>query len=289
MCMFGWSFVILFVVCTCSVGHLSYCLLFGWSVVVCCANFNVFEARLTPKVLIRSKCTTCRFVLSSLWEDKTRMLLQQDCVYLLNVNFRGWCVVLCNSPMGLIHSALVAVFWFDCWEWWVCVVSVSLAVLQCPSFSGLSRNVNGRDVWFRLKRNSFASWFFRDFDAWIFHPSPVLNGRQKGWVACLSSGLWSSAAAGFDWCCGVLWWLVWSFVVSLLCRFGCDLFLSRFVQWRDLAEGFGCLRGWPWLLVVVGYLVDPASSHMLVSKTKPCMCKYKRLNRETANGSLNQL
>ena len=40
---------------------------------------------------------------------------------------------------------------------------------------------------------------------------------------------------------------------------------------------------------VVGYLVDPASSHMLVSKTKPCMCKYKRLNRETANGSLNQL
>ena len=40
---------------------------------------------------------------------------------------------------------------------------------------------------------------------------------------------------------------------------------------------------------VVSYLVDPASSHMLVSKTKPCMCKYKRLNRETANGSLNQL
>ena len=24
------------------------------------------------------------------------------------------------------------------------------------------------------------------------------------------------------------------------------------------------------------YLVDPASSHMLVSKTKPCMSKYKR-------------
>lgn len=23
------------------------------------------------------------------------------------------------------------------------------------------------------------------------------------------------------------------------------------------------------------YLVDPASSHMLVSKIKPCMCKYK--------------
>ena len=24
------------------------------------------------------------------------------------------------------------------------------------------------------------------------------------------------------------------------------------------------------------YLVDPASSHMLVSKTKPCMSKYKK-------------
>ena len=45
-------------------------------------------------------------------------------------------------------------------------------------------------------------------------------------------------------------------------------------------------RGGRWM---EGYLVDPASSHMLVSKIKPCMCKYKRLNRETANGSLNQL
>ena len=37
------------------------------------------------------------------------------------------------------------------------------------------------------------------------------------------------------------------------------------------------------------YLVDPASSHMLVSKIKPCMSKYKHFIRETANGSLNQL
>jgi hypothetical protein len=36
-------------------------------------------------------------------------------------------------------------------------------------------------------------------------------------------------------------------------------------------------------------LVDPASSHMLVLKTKPCMCKYKLLYGETANGSLKQL
>ena len=36
-------------------------------------------------------------------------------------------------------------------------------------------------------------------------------------------------------------------------------------------------------------LVDPASSHMLVSKVKPCMSKYKFLYGETANGSLQQL
>ena len=36
-------------------------------------------------------------------------------------------------------------------------------------------------------------------------------------------------------------------------------------------------------------LVDPASSHMLVSKVKPCMSKYKLLYSETANGSLKQL
>ena len=37
------------------------------------------------------------------------------------------------------------------------------------------------------------------------------------------------------------------------------------------------------------YLVDPASSHMLVSKIKPCMSKYKLSHSETANGSLDQL
>ena len=36
------------------------------------------------------------------------------------------------------------------------------------------------------------------------------------------------------------------------------------------------------------YLVDPASSHMLVSKIKPCMSKFTLFHGETANGSLNQ-
>ena len=36
-------------------------------------------------------------------------------------------------------------------------------------------------------------------------------------------------------------------------------------------------------------LVDPASSHMLVSKIKPCMSQYKSLYGKTANGSLQQL
>ena len=42
-------------------------------------------------------------------------------------------------------------------------------------------------------------------------------------------------------------------------------------------------------IFATNYLVDPASSHMLVSKIKPCMSKNKPLNGESANGSLNQL
>ena len=40
---------------------------------------------------------------------------------------------------------------------------------------------------------------------------------------------------------------------------------------------------------VVYNLVDPASSHMLVLRTKPCMSQYKLTYCETANGSLKQL
>ena len=50
------------------------------------------------------------------------------------------------------------------------------------------------------------------------------------------------------------------------------------------------------LLVVVLFrswfgtnLVDPASSHMLVSKIKPCMSQYKLQYGKTVNGSLKQL
>lgn len=38
------------------------------------------------------------------------------------------------------------------------------------------------------------------------------------------------------------------------------------------------IRQWAWAVLASRkecYLVDPASSHMLVSKIKPCMCKYE--------------
>ena len=37
------------------------------------------------------------------------------------------------------------------------------------------------------------------------------------------------------------------------------------------------------------HLVDPASSHMLVSKIKPCMSQYNSLHGNTANWSSKQL
>ena len=57
------------------------------------------------------------------------------------------------------------------------------------------------------------------------------------------------------------------------------------LNYSILSEGF------PWVFGHPGhdsYLVDSASSHMLVSKIKPCMSKYKQLYRETANGSMGR-
>ena len=53
--------------------------------------------------------------------------------------------------------------------------------------------------------------------------------------------------------------------------------------------GAACLARALCLFTLRRNLVDPASSHTLVSKIKPCMSKYKHLYRETANGSLYQL
>ena len=62
-----------------------------------------------------------------------------------------------------------------------------------------------------------------------------------------------------------------------------------FIQW---ATGFPSLasvgRVSRDIYFTGGILVDPASSHMLVSKIKPCMSKFTPLYGETANGSLNQ-
>ena len=54
-----------------------------------------------------------------------------------------------------------------------------------------------------------------------------------------------------------------------------------------LLGAFWCRR--PVLPAHDSYLVDSASSHMLVLKIKPCMSKYKQLYSETANGSLYKL
>ena len=57
------------------------------------------------------------------------------------------------------------------------------------------------------------------------------------------------------------------------------------LNYSILSEGFPGVLGH---LGQDSYLVDSASSHMLVSKIKPCMSKYKQLYRETANGSMGR-
>ena len=45
----------------------------------------------------------------------------------------------------------------------------------------------------------------------------------------------------------------------------------------EYAVGIGVSKIMPFPTAEGSYLVDPASSHMLVSKIKPCMSKYKLL------------
>ena len=51
----------------------------------------------------------------------------------------------------------------------------------------------------------------------------------------------------------------------------------------------GSFNGSITTIAIISNPVDPAGSHMLISKTKPCMSKYKFLYNETANSSLKQL
>ena len=77
----------------------------------------------------------------------------------------------------------------------------------------------------------------------------------------------------------------------IICRLAVAALAAGRLMWRkplgdEALPPNGRLAIWP---LEDSYLVDPASSHMLVSKIKPCMSKYKQLYGETANGSLNQL
>ena len=43
----------------------------------------------------------------------------------------------------------------------------------------------------------------------------------------------------------------------------------------EIQELMSNIELFDYLLTIVYYLVDPASNHMLVSKAKPCKCKFK--------------
>jgi hypothetical protein len=53
------------------------------------------------------------------------------------------------------------------------------------------------------------------------------------------------------------------------CGFAVGLAFGQIFPWGE--DGSCCAGVWD------SYLVDPASSHMLVSKIKPCMSKYKQI------------
>ncbi len=65
-------------------------------------------------------------------------------------------------------------------------------------------------------------------------------------------------------------------VINVHCKFDCRVNTYAINTTNNIA----CYR--------MTNLVDPASSYMLVSKVKPCMCVHKSLHSETANGSITQ-
>ena len=82
--------------------------------------------------------------------------------------------------------------------------------------------------------------------------------------------------------------LVWELGIGLHpmpCPFATPASWLLSFAWRGAGSQPPSALTW-WLCT---NLVDPASSHMLVSKIKPCMSQYKLLYGETANGSLKQL
>ena len=96
--------------------------------------------------------------------------------------------------------------------------------------------------------------------------------------------------SSFGMCVGVLKHFMWFVTWGVLPQSHLDLWHLTAAL---LCEGRKRLRASPLLSEASQLwwinLVDPASSHMLVSKIKPCMSQYKLLHGETANGSLKQL
>ena len=112
---------------------------------------------------------------------------------------------------------------------------------------------------------------------WSPRTRPLLGGRVR-----LSGSLpWRDL--GSSTCYKLtLWWLLgslgqWSAVLASS-EPGDAFYHSSAYSWVHLMNG-AVANTWPVLctscLCINSYLVDPASSHMLVSKIKPCMSKYK--------------
>ena len=101
--------------------------------------------------------------------------------------------------------------------------------------------------------------------------------------------------ASLGWSGGLAWFL--QSRCKLVMRYGLRPKRSGSVNRSVLLVCESRCAFWCWLAPALVHprrpfvrnLVDPASSHMLVSKIKPCMSQYKLLYGETANGSLKQL
>ena len=177
--------------------------------------------------------------------------------------------LLLRAPSGILRFE-EAEFRFDVSPW----LSIGGSLLSGRSMCGscaLSLGTGcGEFAARRLILNSFASFGARLYDGSLVYFVLVLIAAAPRPCSDLSlnctSGEFARSARRLCPAMGVT--AAWA-----ACRMPGVASVVDFARWllrRPLCGlGRACL--------VAGYLVDPASSHMLVSKIKPCMSKYKRL------------
>ena len=174
------------------------------------------------------------------------------CQVVSSLSSTAWCFQTVHSAVLWCFQALHRVDWHSVWCFQTPVLDIfssDVVVLVCCAAEGFQALTVIDTVFDAFKHQCLTS------------SEQCCCGACLLWLCCTAEGLQALIVI-----CWTLWWC------PQVVRLNLPVWLS------SLQLGVTSMN-----------LVDPASSHMLVSKIKPCMSQYKLLYNETANGSSKQL